>query len=222
MKKYYSNEFHGTKDKLDDNKNDINVNLWDLDGSSFFLDKNINNKDNLDSTGTFIDNNTEININNDSNNINLIDIITSKNKKIENINFSNFPFETNYKSNNKLVNTKFIKGNITPNSYDKKNLIKNKILKDTKTKKNKFKNNFFCHNYNGNYNINYSLSKNIDINNQKNSSGFINKNNLNSKARKRVNFSVDHYSKKVPYNMSIIFRYNKLIIQILKIKKCSI
>jgi hypothetical protein len=36
MKKHYSSEFQGINEKLNDDKNDINVNLWDLDGSSFF------------------------------------------------------------------------------------------------------------------------------------------------------------------------------------------
>ena len=43
MKKHFSSEFKGM---FDDDKNDINVNLWDLDGSSFFLDRNINYNDN--------------------------------------------------------------------------------------------------------------------------------------------------------------------------------
>ena len=41
MKKLNSNEFHEIKNSYY-NKNDINVNLWDLEGSNFFIDKNIN------------------------------------------------------------------------------------------------------------------------------------------------------------------------------------
>ena len=40
MKKLNSNEFHEIKNSYY-NKNDINVNLWDLEGSNFFIDKNI-------------------------------------------------------------------------------------------------------------------------------------------------------------------------------------
>ena len=41
MKKYNSNEFHEIK-KSYYNKHDINVNLWDFEGSYFFIDKNVN------------------------------------------------------------------------------------------------------------------------------------------------------------------------------------
>ena len=206
MKKYYSSEFQGIKDKLNDDKNDINVNLWDLDGSSFFLDKNINNNSYLGSKETFINPNTEFNINNDNNNINLINLITSKNKKIENI---NFPNETNYKIENKFMNEKFIKGSVTPTPNDKKNLMKIKILKNNNVKKNKFKNNSFCQNSNGNYNINESLSKN-DLKKQKIETALINKKNINIKAKKRMNSSVGYNSKKYDSSKSIIFGYNKL------------
>ena len=41
MKKLNSNDFHEIKN-YNYNKNDINVNLWDLEGSNFFIDKNYN------------------------------------------------------------------------------------------------------------------------------------------------------------------------------------
>ena len=220
MKKHFSSEFKGM---FDDDKNDINVNLWDLDGSSFFLDRNINYNDNLGDTGTFI--NTEYNVNNDNNNSNLINIISSKNKKKENI---NFPVQKDIKNKNKFVNSNTRKGSDTPTPYDKKNLIKNKIIKNNKIKKNKFKNNSFCHNDNDNYNINDSLSKNFSKKRQKNATAFINKKNFNSKAKPRLNNSVGrqrmsnsvgkrrlnnsmgYHSKKDDSNASIIFGYNNL------------
>ena len=70
MRKHNTNEFQGSSD----NKHDINLNLWDLDGSSFFLDSNVPD---LESTATF--NNTVLNCNN-YNKINNINIISSKNK----------------------------------------------------------------------------------------------------------------------------------------------
>ena len=112
MKKHFSSEFKGM---FDDDRNDINVNLWDLDGSSFFLDRNINYNNNLGATGTFI--NTEYNANNDNNNSNLINIISSKNKKKENI---NFPVQKDIKNKNKFVNVNTRKGSDTPTTYEKK------------------------------------------------------------------------------------------------------
>ena len=229
MKKHFSSEFKGM---FDDDRNDINVNLWDLDGSSFFLDRNINYNNNLGATGTFI--NTEYNANNDNNNSNLINIISSKNKKKENI---NFPVQKDIKNKNKFVNVNTRKGSDTPTTYEKKNLMKNKIIKNNKIKKNKFKNNSFCHNDNENYNINDSLSKNFSKNRQKNATAFINKKNYNSKAKPRLNISVGrqrlnnsvgkqrlnnsvgkqrlnnsmgYHSKKDDSNASIILGYNNL------------
>jgi len=220
MKKHFSSEFKGM---FDDDKNDINVNLWDFEGSSFFLDRNINYNDNLGSTGTFI--NTEYNVNNDYNNSNLVNVISSKNKKKENI---KFPVQKEFKNKSKFVNTNTRKGIDTPNTYDKKNLMKNKILKNNKIKKNKFKNNSFCHNENNNYNFNDSLSKNFGKKRQKNAKAFINKKNYNSKAKQRLNHSVGkqrisnsvrkqrlnnsmgYHSKKDDLNPSIILGYNNL------------
>ena len=220
MKKHFSSEFKGM---FDDDKNDINVNLWDLDGSSFFLDRNLNYNDNLGATGTFI--NTEYNVNNENNNLNLINIISSKNKKKENI---NFPVQKDIKNKNKFVNVNTRKGSDIPYPYEKKNLLKNKIIKNNKIKKNKFKNNSFCHNSNENYNINDSLSKNFSTKRQKNSTAFINKKNYNSKARPRLNNSVGkqrlnnssgkqrlnnsmgYHSKKDDSNEAIIWGYNNL------------
>ena len=160
MFKQNSNELSGIQ-ILNNNKNDINVNLWDLDGSSFFAD---NNNNNLESTGTFKD--TEAN-----NNINNINIIYSKNE--QNLDL-NLPIRnpTQNKSKNKSVNTSFIKEYNAP--LDKRNLIKNNLSKNSinNTKKNKMKNNSFSHNYN----LNDSFSNNFNKNKKpKNSLGYLNK-----------------------------------------------
>ena len=200
MKKHFSSEFKGM---FDDDKNDINVNLWDLDGSSFFLDRNINYNDNLGATGTFV--NTEYNANTNNNNSNLMNILSSKHKKKESFNFQN---QKDFKNKNKFVNINIRKGSDTPSLYDKKNLMKNKILKNNKIKNNKFKNNSFCHN--DNYNANDSLSKNYGKKRQKNATAFINKKNYNSKAKQRLNNSIGHYSKKDDSNASVILGYNNI------------
>jgi hypothetical protein len=144
MRKHNSSEFQEFKGITDD-KHGINVNLWDLDGSSFFLDKDVNE---LESTATF--NNTVLNCNNYNN----INIISSKNKNNDLL----FPTNKFPKNKNKSVNSSFIKYNNFPS--ERKNMpnkIKTKSNINNK-KINKVKNNSFCQNFK----LNDSLSKDLN------------------------------------------------------------
>ena len=193
MRKHNTNEFQGSSD----NKHDINLNLWDLDGSSFFLDSNIPD---LESTATF--NNTVLNCNN-YNNINNINIISSKNKS----NDITLPFYKFPKNKNKSVNSSFVKYNDFPS--ERKNIIpnNNKIKSNINNKKNKMKNNSFCHNYN----LNNSISKD---NNKKKAKKSIPYNSKIKKAKQRLNHSVDYSRKEEPESESRIIFGNNLKINI--------
>ena len=193
MRKHNTNEFQGSSD----NKHDINLNLWDLDGSSFFLD---NNAPDLESTATF--NNTVLNCNN-YNNINNINIISSKNKS----NDITLPFYKFPKNKNKSVNSSFVKYNDFPS--ERKNIIpnNNKIKSNINNKKNKMKNNSFCHNYN----LNNSISKD---NNKKKAKKSIPYNSKIKKAKQRLNHSVDYSRKEEPESESRIIFGNNLKINI--------
>ena len=193
MRKHNTNEFQGSSD----NKHDINLNLWDLDGSSFFLD---NNAPDLESTATF--NNTVLNCNN-YNNINTINIISSKNKS----NDITLPFYKFPKNKNKSVNSSFVKYNDFPS--ERKNIIpnNNKIKSNINNKKNKMKNNSFCHNYN----LNNSISKD---NNKKKAKKSIPYNSKIKKAKQRLNHSVDYSRKEEPESESRIIFGNDLKINI--------
>ena len=170
MKKLNSSDFPEMKGMPED-KHDINVNLWDLDGSSFFLDKNIND---LESTATF--NNTVLNCNNYNN----INIISSKNS-----NDIIFPINKIPKNKNKSVNTSFVKYNNFPS--ERKNIKNNNKPKNNINNKkfNKLKNNSFCNNYKLNDNI-------IKDFNKKKSKNSIDYNNKIRKAKQRLNHSVDY------------------------------
>jgi GTP cyclohydrolase I len=154
---------------------DFNLNLWDLDGSSFFFDKKSND---FESTGTF--NNTGLNYNN---NFNIIK--TTKNDNKEMINYVINQVTKKYK--NKSINSSFVKNN-NNNPSEKKYFTK--IMKQKTNlnnhKKNiyKMKNNSFCHNSHGSHNI----SK--DFNNKKSNISI--ENNKKRKPKPRLNHSVDY------------------------------
>jgi hypothetical protein len=167
MKKLNSSDFQEMKGMPED-KHDINVNLWDLDGSSFFLDKNIND---LESTATF--NNTVLNCNNYNN----INIISSKNS-----NDIIFPNKIP-KNKNKSVNTSFVKYNNFPSERQNMN-IKPKNSFNNKNI-NKMKNNSFCNNYK----MNSSMTKDLNKKKTKNSVAY---NNKIKKAKQKLNHSVDY------------------------------
>ena len=165
---------------LNDNKNNINVNLWVLGDSTFFFD---NNNNNLESTGTFKDKEVYNNINN-------INIISSKNQP--NLDFNLLIGNSGQnKSKNKSVNSSYIKDYIA--HMDKKKLIKSNLSKNTlnNKKKNKKKNNSFSHNNN----LNDSFSNNFNINKKlKKSLGYLNQ-KQNKKMKQRMNNSMDYCSK---------------------------
>ena len=179
MRKHNSSEFQEFKGITDD-KHGINVNLWDLDGSSFFLDKDIKE---LDSTATF--NNTVLNCNNYNN----INIISSKDKNNDLL----FPITKFPKNKNKSVNSSFVKYNNFPserkkmaNNIKAKNNINNKNI-------NKMKNNSFCQNDK----FNDSLSK--DLNKKKDKKSVIYNSKI-KKAKQRLNHSVDYARNEQPKN----------------------
>ena len=190
MKKLNSGDFQEIKG-VKEHKNDINLNLWDLDGSSFLLDKNIND---LESTATF--NNTVLNCNNYSN----INIISSKNSKD-----IIFPFHKIPKNKNKSVNTSFVKYNNFPS--ERKDLKINNKPKNNVNKNhfNKFKNNSFCNNYK----YNDIILKDLNKKKSKKSDEY---NNKIKKAKQRLNHSVD-YSRKDEPEISLLgynkYKYNK-------------
>ena len=117
MKKLNSNEFYSIKTS-NYNKHDLNVNLWDLEGSNFFIDKNINE--------------------NKPKRAHNIATINSKNKSIslKNINQEIKPM----KAKNRSTNSSFIKYS---NIIDKMNIKNEKDKKDLNLKKNKIKHNSF-------------------------------------------------------------------------------
>ena len=120
MKKLNSNEFYSIKTS-NYNKHDINVNLWDLEGSNFFIDKNINENKPIKEHNI-----TSINKNNKS--------ISSKN-----INQEIKPMKTK----NRSTNSSYVKYS---NIIDKMNIKNEKDKKDLNLKKNKMKHNsFFNH-----------------------------------------------------------------------------
>ena len=190
MKKLNSSDFQEIKG-VKDNKNDINLNLWDLDGSSFLLDKNIND---LESTATF--NNTVLNCNNYSNK----NIISSKNS-----NDILFPLNKIPKNKNKSVNTSFVKYNNFPS--ERKDLKNNNNPKNNVNKKhyNKFKNNSFYHNDK----YNDIMLKDLNKKKTKKSDEY---NNKIKKAKQRLNHSVD-YSRKDEPEISLLgnnkYKYTK-------------
>ena len=187
MWKHNSSDFQKNKGILE-NKHDINLNLWDLEESSFFLDKNPNE---LESTATF--NKTVLNCNNYNN----INIITSKN----NNNNIFFPINKPQKNKNKSVNSSFEKYNNFPSEREK---INNRPKIGLNSKKiNKMKNNSFCNNYR----INNSMPKDINKKKAKNSISY---NNKIKKAKQRLNHSVD-YTRNNELETPLIFgiNYNK-------------
>ena len=185
MKKYNSNEFYEIKtSKL--NNNDINVNLWDLEGSNFFMDKNINEFDSFE----------------DFNKTNL----NSKRRYDSTKNITKDIKTMKYK--NKSVHTSYVK---YKNIFDKKN---ESAKIDFKSKKNKMiHNSFFSNKYEKisfeknikeeykkkarkrfNYSVDYSRNeiKNIDLLSSKN-------NNINDKKRSKIknSLSIDTLNNKV-------------------------
>ena len=117
MKKLNSNEFYSIKTS-NYNKHDLNVNLWDLEGSNFFIDKNINE--------------------NKPNRAHNITTINSKNKSIslKNINQEIKPM----KAKNRSINSSFVKYS---NIIDKMKIKNEKDKNDLNLKKNKMKHNSF-------------------------------------------------------------------------------
>ena len=169
MWKHNSSEFEKNKG-ISEKKQDINLNLWELEESSFFLDKNINE---LESTASF--NNTVLNCNNYNN----INIITSKN---DNNNIF-FPINKPQKNKNKSVNSSFVKYNNFPSERQNMN-IKPKNSFNNKNI-NKMKNNSFCNNYK----MNSSMTKDLNKKKTKNSVAYYNK---IKKAKQKLNHSVDY------------------------------
>ena len=134
MKKHNSSEFQGIKPKIKEN-NDININLWDFEGSSFFID-NKNNSNHLESK----ENLDNMLYNNNNNNIN---IIYSK-KNIDN-EFHDVPVNKKIKNKNKSFTTSYDKSNINVSerkTTNVKNVYKN--AKNINPKKSVKKNNSFC------------------------------------------------------------------------------
>ena len=193
MRKHNTNEFQGSSD----NKQDINLNLWDFDGSSFFQDSNMPD---LESTATF--NNTVLNCNN-YNKINNINIISSKNKS----NDITPPFYKFPKNKNKSVNSSFVKYNDFPSERKNLKAKNNKIKSNINNKKNKMKNNSFCHNYK----LNDSISKD---NNKKREKKSIPYNSKIKKAKQRLNHSVDYSRKEEPESESRFILGNNFNINI--------
>ena len=190
MKKHNSNEFQDSSE----NKHDLNINLWDLDGSSFFLDSNIQD---LESTATF--NKTGLNCNN----LNNINIISYKKKSNDII----FPFNKFPKNKNKSVNSSFVKYNNIPS--ERKNFPKDdKSKNNINTKNNKTKKNSFCQNYK----LNDSMSK--DVNKKKNANKSIAYNTKIKKAKQRLNHSVDYSRKEEPNKESQIIYGNNFKLNI--------
>ena len=117
MKKLNLNDFHEIK-QPQYNKNDININLWDLVGSTYFVDKNVNENDSRRDY-----NHTTIN---------------SKNKSISSKNISK-DIKT-MKIKNRSNHISYVKYN---NIIDKKNIKKEKAKSVVNNKKIKLKNNSF-------------------------------------------------------------------------------
>ena len=122
MKKLNSNDFHEIKN-YNYNKNDINVNLWDLEGSNFFIDKNYNENESKRSL-----------------------INRSMDSKNKSISLKNISKDINIKkAKNKSINSSYVKYDYVIN---KKNIRNEKSKSDYNYKKIKLKHNsFFSHKY---------------------------------------------------------------------------
>ena len=175
MRNQNSNELKENNGQTEEMRN-INLNLWDLEASSFFLDKKAND---FESTGTF--NNTALNYNN---NFNIIK--TTKNENKEVINYVLNQVTKKYK--HKSVNSSFVKNNKN-NSSEKQNFSKimkqkTNLIKNNKKKIYKMKNNSFCHNSN--------TSNNVSKDFIKKKTKILTENNVKSNPKPRLNNSVDY------------------------------
>ena len=130
MKKFNSNEFHEIK-KYYYNKNDINVNLWDLEGSNFFIDKNIKKNEQK------IDYN-QVTLKNKSNSISSKKIY----KNIKSLKIKNKSTHSSFVKYNNIIDKKFVKND------------KDKSLLNSRRKNKKY-NSFFDYGYKKNSFENY-------------------------------------------------------------------
>ena len=130
MKKLNSNDFHEIK-QSQYNKHDININLWDLVGSTFYVDKNINENDSRRDY-----NHTTINSKNKS--------ISSKNisKDIKAMKIKNKSNHSSYIKYNNIIDKKNIKNEKSKSvANNKKIKLKNNSFFVNKYEKNSFENN---------------------------------------------------------------------------------
>ena len=130
MKKLNSNDFHEIK-QSQYNKHDININLWDLVGSTFYVDKNINENDSRRDY-----NHTTINSKNKS--------ISSKNisKDIKAMKIKNKSNHSSYVKYNNIIDKKNIKNEKSKSvANNKKIKLKNNSFFVNKYEKNSFENN---------------------------------------------------------------------------------
>ena len=130
MKKLNSNEFHEIKQPFY-NKHDINVNLWDLEGSTFFVDKNINESESKRGY-----NHTTINSKNKSiSSKNITKVIKIQKTKIDSTHSS-------YVKYNNIIDKKIIKSEKAKSVFsNKKSKMKHNSFFGNKYDKNSFENN---------------------------------------------------------------------------------
>ena len=130
MKKLNLNDFHEIK-QPQYNKHDININLWDLVGSTYFVDKNVNENDSRRDY-----NHTTINSKNKS--------ISSKNisKDIKAMKIKNKSNHSSYVKYNNIIDKKNIKNEKSKSvANNKKIKLKNNSFFVNKYEKNSFENN---------------------------------------------------------------------------------
>ena len=169
MKKQNLNRFQKNQSIFDisDKKRNINLNLWDFEGASFFLDKNTYNYEKVNKTQK------------NQNNVNKINLNTSNNKQKQNINYQINRFsKTNYQS----ANTSFGKYNLFSDGKKKTKNIKFKNIFYNSNKKSKSKQSSF-------YNDSLNNSNSKDFNKKFKNIGFINYKKNKPKMNRSVNNS---------------------------------
>ena len=115
----------------DNNRHDFNVNLWDFEGSNFFVDKNFN--ENESKRGLV---NTTINSKNKSTSLKNI------NKGIKSMKTKNRSINSSYINYKKIIDKKSIKFEKNKNDFNsKKNKLKHNSFAGHKYEKNLFSNN---------------------------------------------------------------------------------
>ena len=199
MKKLNSNEFHEIK-KSSYNKHDININLWDLEGSTFFVDKNIN-----ESESRRYNNHTSINSKNKS--------VSSKNitKDIKTMKTKNKSTHSSYVKYKNIIDKKNIKEEKAKSTLNnKKNRMKHNSFFGNKYEKNSFDNNLEDEykkkaNKKFNYSVDYSRNEQTNI-----GLLFSNNNDLNNKNQRgnssllidTLNNKTDNKQNKINKNIS--------------------